>query len=570
MAIVKSKYAWRRAAQVDAAKAQWVTTDFATQVKEWMISKLNEWVNNNWGFNKAPNPTTPYVAPETNKTSWDVPSGKKEATIEQTDEQKALEEQKKQLDEASKSNAEAITNATKANADNAELLKQQKELAESNAKQIQAEKEAEAQRFESELKARQAEAEAQIQKDAANEQAILKAQQETDLEQTKAEWEALKASQARAIEEAKVKARVNEHNALMAFEKLWMTFSWAAITWVQAITNQSILSIAELETKNAKDYADWSKKASDIAIKYTQAINKSISDVTKKVHDSRVTLDKDISSIRDNIILSKSEKNKKIEDALSNYIKQKQDAETELYDRIEKQSASLKKSHDLINENITKQQDSYKKTLEILINNGQINSKSRAEINDLERKAWLPVGWVANMTLSTIYKWVIWLMDKRWYWADIPPEVLSKIVLSVQRQGNINVPLDIAINNAFNQYTSELPWVFEATENRRLKMEKERAEIDKIRSEVEENRAQAKAAWRSWGWGWSSSPASKKPSTMTVEWWKIMQWENWKWVDSWFKKDKAASLDELFNAVLWIWNDNKSNTTTSDDDITSG
>lgn len=502
MAIVKSKYAWRRAAQVDAAKAQWVTNDFASQVKEWMISKLNEWVNNNWGFNKTPNPTTPYIAPETNKTSWDVPSGKKEATIEQTDEQKALEEQKKQLEKTSDANTEAITNASVANADNAELLKQQKELAESNAKQIQAEKEAEAQRFESELKARQSEAEAQIQKDAANEQAILKTQQETDLEQTRAEWEALKASQAKAIEEAKVKARVNEHNALMAFEKLWMTFSWAAITWVQAITNQSLLSIAELETKNAKDYADWSKKASDIAIKYTQAINKSISDVTKKVHDSRVTLDKDISSIRDNIILSKSEKNKKIEDALSNYIKQKQDAEADLYDRIEKQSASLKKSHDLINENITKQQDSYKKTLEILINNGQINSKSRAEINDLERKAWLPVGWVANMTLSNIYKWVTALSDKLGYWINIPQEVLSKIVLSVQRQGNINVPLDIAISNAFNQYSKELPWYESAIASGNMKSQKEQAEIDKIRSEIAENNATIAKLKRSWTWTW--------------------------------------------------------------------
>ncbi len=476
------------------------------------IEALNslKW-NPTWELNtQTKNTFNDYVPKETNQTTWTLPSWRQatnESTI-QTEEQKQLQKQNEDLN---KINQSAVDNIVKTQNDwvgaDVDLLKQKKELAESNAKEIQAEQEAEYKRQQSAMEQQQAEFERQTQLKAEQEQEILKTQQTVDLEQTKAEWENLKAKQKQAEEEAKINIEFQAAQARFAFDKLGMNFSWAAITWVQWVTNDAILSLATLKSKNALDYADWAKKASDISIKYTNAINKSMNDAADKVAKSRQDLNKTISEIKSNIITSKKDKAKAMEKAIDDFIKWRNDVQDNLFKKIETQNKIVKQSHDDILANINKQKESYKTTLETLVNNGQINSMSRAQVNELERKAWLPEGSAINSTLTATYNKIVELSSQMGFGTEIPSEVLAKITLDIRRASALNVPLNIAIGNAFSKYSKELPWYNAKIEANKLANKKAEAEIEKILSEAEENRSQVSKNKRTWSWGWGTELA---------------------------------------------------------------
>lgn len=512
MAIVKSKFAWNRANQVVAAKALWLTTDYKTQVEEWMKERLNVWLTDNvpkQGSNYNPTPTnqqTNYVNADSNVTTWTQVGNAKSTVIEPTEEQKALEEQKKQQQKQVDDQKKASDDAAALKKEQDALLAKQKADAEIEATRAQTELEAEKFRQEAEYRKLEADNAARLEKEAKDEQAMLTAQKAIDDERNKASLVELEQKNKEEVANLEIQTTLNNTLSQVAFERLWMTFSWAAITWVQAVANQWLIQIATLKTKNANAYTDLSMKASEISLKYVDAINKSINEASKDVYNSKINLEDKVSSLRDNILLSKEDKAKAISKAVDDYIKGKNDSQDKMMKFISDKNKELKQSHDELLTTITKAQDSHKKTLEILISNWQINSRTKEEINELERKAWLPIGSTANMTMNSVYKSVTALAKEAWYGSDIPVVVLSKIMAYVQRAWTLNQPLDVAISNAFNTYASELPWYANKKKEEALSIDKINSDIAYIQSQITENVAQAKKAGSSWSW---SKPKSE-------------------------------------------------------------
>jgi hypothetical protein len=102
----------------------------------------------------------------------------------------------------------------------------------------------------------------------------------------------------------------------IAFAKLWLAFSGAAINTATQIFDTWVYNLAKLRTWNAKDYADLQVKVNATAFTHKQAINKIIADNSEAVFKSKERLREFIWGAQNNILNNKAQTQKSIQDAI--------------------------------------------------------------------------------------------------------------------------------------------------------------------------------------------------------------------------------------------------------------
>lgn len=372
--------------------------------------------------------------------------------------------------------------------------------------------------------ANEEEYQANLRKNQEEEVSALKLLQSSETDANKAEAAYLKAKNEKAEQEAATANEVAMLQSNVAFSKLWLAFSWAAINTSQKIFTDWVTSLSELKTRNASNLANLNVKINSIAFEHTQAISKLIQDTAEKEFNSKERLREFIGSSQNNILLGKKESQKAIQDAISIYKSESQAREDKLYSDMNSANDRLKSSVEDIQKAVIVEETNWKLQIDAAVNNWRWGTLSPAQQMEMEKKAWLPIGSTASNLIQKVTQ-LVWDKIKAIAWKDVsvPIAVMNLIQAEIQRAMKLGMSMSLATEQAIAKYKDKIPWVklAETAEKNKITQAqlKSEAEIAKLKSETEENLAQAwKAtaeAWkvRSWGGGWWAK--SSKVTTIT-------------------------------------------------------
>jgi len=390
----------------------------------------------------------------------------------------------------------------------------------------------------------------------------IKRQQESENQANAAAAAELKAKSDAAEYEMKTQNEIATQQANIAFAKLWLSFSWAAINTATNIYTQWVYNLAKLKTTNARNYADLQVKINTIAFDHTRQVNNIIQEATEKEFTSKERLREFIEKAQTNILNSKESAQKTIQSAIDSYKKERQAREDKLYSDMNAANARLQSATSDIQKTVEANESTAKKKIELLIANGQWGSLSPAQRVELEQRAWVPAGTTAN---TIVAKTTQMLMDNLKTVVgknvSVPPAILAKMHTEVQRALNLNIPLATATQIAIDKYKNSIPQVKQmedaALAKAALDAAKTKADIDVKESTVNKNNATATKALRapSGGSGWGTK--QKRYAWVTVSWealidkgwvpytldWKVYTWQVFSlmWTEQW---------GDLFNPTL--------------------
>lgn len=156
---------------------------------------------------------------------------------------------------------------------------------------------------------------------------------------------------------------VSQQTSAIAFAKLGLSFSWAAINTSQQIYAQGARGIAELRSSNAKNYADLKVKIDSVAFDHQATINKVVADAHEKEFASKERLREFIGNAQNNILTSRKEAQTAIQDAITTYKTERQAREDKLYSDIGAANKDLLIATQTIQTTVNAKQEIVKKKL---------------------------------------------------------------------------------------------------------------------------------------------------------------------------------------------------------------
>lgn len=372
-----------------------------------------------------------------------------------------------------------------------------------------------------------------------------------------------------AERDAEIANDVAQQTSAIAFAKLWLSFSWAAINTSQQIYAQGARGIAELRSSNAKNYADLRVKIDSVAFNHQATINKVVADAHEKEFSSKERLREFIGNAQNNILSSKKEAQSAIQDAISTYKTERQAREDKLYSDIGAANKDLLTVTQTIQATVLAKQEVVKKEIDSLIANGQWSSLSTAQQTEKELAAGLPVNSVNRTTTTNITAWInARLKELVWSVVEIPRMVLDRMQADIQSYMKYGYPMVTAIQMSVNKYKSTIPDVAKleaaALNKTKLVNAKTQAEIDKLNSEATENLASvakmkadaARAASARAASAWASAAKS------TLEYKATVTWPDGKTYDQMWNKwtQKMEYVPTAVNINWKIWTTNSTST----------
>lgn len=406
--------------------------------------------------------------------------------------------------------ATRIDNAT-ANQKEAQAI-QEKQIAQKNANELEYQK--------------------NVQADAEAETAALRVKQESENSANAAAAAELKAKNEAAEYELQTQNEIAQQQSNIAFAKLGLSFSWAAINTAQGIYTQWVYNLAKLKTTNAKNYADLNVKINAVQFEHTMAINKIISDAHDKEFTSKERLRDFIGKAQTNILNSKSDSQKQIQEAIDTYKKERQAREDKLYSDMNRANENILSATKDIQKTISAEEDNAKKKIDMLINNGQWNSLSRQQQIEIEARAWVPAWTTANTivakTTSALADWLKAMIGKT---VNVPPQILAKMHTEVQRALALNIPMVTAIKMAIGKYSNQIPDIqaYHSSLNAKAAVDASKVNLNNATAEAKRTTANAAMikAQKSTGWGWKGGWNTKlQKATFTVNWENVQGYFN--------------------------------------------
>lgn len=566
--VTKSPYAWKRAAQVALSNSKGIDKDYSSQLRSWMIKKLDEYLastpkvqNPDWNPVNASTSTDANVIVNENSTNTppSTPVGNVGGKWGQVTSQVG--------DVTTKSDVVSDTSLTQTQTSisDAEAMKTSQqsmtnELSGWDAEQL-------------DVRTKEAKANYEEAKVISEEQIAMKTQNEIDYQnkinkEKEEEVNALRIAQekedvsntaSRALLESKNASAEREmeiandielQKSTIAFAKLGLSFSGAAINTAQQIYTTWVYKLAELKTKNAYNIADFDRKVADTQFSHTQAIQKIIHSASDEEFKSKERLREFIWNAQSNLLMSRKDSQKAIQSAIDTYKKERQEREDKLYSDMKKANDEVSTSIKEMQKTIQNDEETTRKRIDLLQSNGQWNSLSPIQQVELEKRAWLPPGTSWNTLIAKTTQGISSLLKAQYGKAiGLTPNILSRMHTEVQRLSKLCYPLNTAMQMAVDKYKDELPDVQTINASNAAKADAEKAKAEKLRAE-----ATAKLRWKTWGWGGGGSWT--KPVDLQS---KQMEWTE----DvplTWLALESAKILwlpTSIKKKVTWVGNYNK-------------
>lgn len=383
-----------------------------------------------------------------------------------------------------------------------------------------------------------------------------------------------------AERDAEIANDVSQQTSAIAFAKLGLSFSWAAINTSQQIYAQGARGIAELRSSNAKNYADLKVKIDSVAFDHQATINKVVADAHEKEFASKERLREFIGNAQNNILTSRKEAQVAIQDAITTYKTERQAREDKLYSDIGAANKDLLIATQTIQTTVNAKQEIVKKEIDSLIANWQWSSLSIAQQTEKELAAWLPVNSVNRTTKTNVTAWInARLKDLVGSAVAIPVVTLNRMQADIETYMKNGYPMATAIQMTVDRFKQQIPEVqrLEAANKAKVALTnaKTQAEIDKLNSESKENLANVDKIKADTAKSIASANATWKASESTLgkyNW--MVQWQDWKiyyeyvpksWpvvtvlAPSQFQKSGSSSVVSKVWEFFWMSSDTSSN-----------
>ena len=322
--------------------------------------------------------------------------------------------------------------------------------------------------------------------------AALKLQQESENVANQAAAAEMKAKTDKAERDLQVANDISLQQSSIAFAKLGLSFSWAAINTAQKIFTDWMYNLSTLKAGNAKNYADLQVKINSVQFDHIQQISKIIQDTSEKEFTSKERLREFIWATQNNILLDKKEAQKAIQEAITTYKGERQTREDKLYTDLNSANKQLQESTAGITKTLTAAQTQAKSKIDMYINNWQWASLSPTQQTELEASAWIPAGTTAKTAMVRITQWINERLKELVGSAVAIPIAMAWLMnTDVQRYMKLGYPLTTAIQMTVDKYKDQIPEVkaslAASTAKTTLANAKTQAEIDKLNSEAKQN-----------------------------------------------------------------------------------
>lgn len=354
--------------------------------------------------------------------------------------------------------------------------------------------------------------------------AALKTAQESENSQNQAAAAEMKAKNDSAEHEMSIQNELSLQSASIAFAKLWLSFSGAAINQAQNIFATGAYNLAKLKTGNAKNYADLQVKINRTAFDHVSEINKIIKSSSEDMFKSKERLREFIGKAQTNIIASKKETQATIQSAIDKFKTEKQAREDKMYADMNRANDKVTAATKDYQKTIEYTSELNKKKIDTLIINGQWASLSNTQKIKLEQEAWIPPWTTQNTivakTTQMINEGIKNLIGKQ-VW--VPTNILNGMHLEIQRQLKLNVPMATAIQLTIQKYKNQIPEIKQIQDATKAKATQDAA---KAQADIALKNANAQKALMTWqaavtkanktwsGWGssgrWGSGASNTK------------------------------------------------------------
>lgn len=406
---------------------------------------------------------------------------------------------------------------------------------------------------------------AELQRQQDEDVSALKTLQESESSQNQAAAAEMKAKNDSAEHEMQIQNELSLQRSSIAFAKLWLSFSGAAINTATQIFDSWVYNLAKLKSGNAKNYADLQVKINKTAFEHSQAINKIITTNSEAIFKSKERLREFIGNAQNNILNNKAQTQKSIQDAIDKFKAEKQTREDKMWSDMNKANDRLLASTKEYQKTIDFTNDTNKKKIDALVSNWQWNSLSPQQRIELEKAAGIPAWTTQNTivakTTQMITDWLKSIIGKA-VW--VPPATLNKMHLEVQRMLKLNVPMNTAVQMAIEKYKNTIPQVKQIEDAAKAKStldaEKLKMDLALKQSQITKNQAAAAKSLRPSGWGSSRSSWGSgwtKSTKLQSKYFDIEEETGWTSLNilgktisiPWAKKKKSVQWS--YNPVTW-------------------
>ena len=344
--------------------------------------------------------------------------------------------------------------------------------------------------------------------------AAAKMQQDSENKLNAATAAELKLKQDNAEKDAAIANDVAAQSSAIAFAKLWLSFSGAAINTSQAIFAQGARNIAELKSTNAKNYADLMVKIDRVAFDHQTVINSIISDANEKQFASKERLRDFIGNAQTNILTSKKEAQTAIQDAITTYKTEVQGREDKMYADMNAANARLLTATKDIQTTVDAQAAIWKTKIDLMIKSWQWAGLSTAQQTQYELDANLPVGTTNRTSTILVTQWINdRLKELTWANVTIPVPILQNMQTDIKKYTDMGYWIPVATQMVVDMYKNYIP---EAKAYIEANKSKAASEAEKLSAETAKLKAEA---------DWRKSEAAKldveaaKAKATPIGWW---------------------------------------------------
>lgn len=382
----------------------------------------------------------------------------------------------------------------------------------------------------------------------------------------------MKLKTSNAEKDATIANDVASQSSAIAFAKLGLSFSGAAINTSQQIYAQWARNIAELKSTNAKNYADLQVKISRVQFDHQTTINQIITDANEKAFSSKERLREFIGNAQTNILTSKKESQAQIQAAITTYKTEAQQREDKLYTDMQSANSTVLASTKEIQSQVTLQETNARSQVDMLIKNWQWWWLSNEKQVELEKAANVP-AWTSARTATLFVAQTINSTLKELVGKDIsvPLIILNNMQAEVDGYQKKGYPIATATRMVVDKYKNSIPEYVQVRDAKlaavKLEADKTASETAKNNSYVPLNEAKAKEALAlamkasrpSGTWSWASGKqtsasftdadwhplviANGVPYSITKDW---TRWDPYIWKI----QNKISAMSETDKAIL--------------------
>lgn len=404
--------------------------------------------------------------------------------------------------------------------------------------------EAKAMETDTELKRFQMEKEQLAQQEDANqklaaqqEASNMKALQEKERAANEASVAAAQAKADAAERELQIANDIELQKSNVAFAKMGLTLSTAAVTSAQQIYTTWIYNLSKLKSENAFQLADLQVAVAKVEFDHTKVINDIINKSSDKSYEIRKKLNDDIHTIKNSIIDNRFERQKNIDKAIDTYQEAISNNEEEVLNKMNKANAVLQWNVDAFYSSLKVSEWFNQNKIDKYVESWMWGKLTPAERTSLERKAWIQPwttdSWLRGTVVQSLMKE---LSDIPW----LSSWELSQVSEEAMRLINTWVQKDLAIQMALRQNPKYLQSLVKKTKWSGSSWSSSSTATQYTRQVYQDK--ESNLAYnllfdkKTWQYAWAeliTVPELYNKTSYDTKWWLAAAWEsfmNWWWI----------------------------------------